>query len=115
MANTAAKRVTGRSWENQRQSFLAQVRKALSGACAVCCLFRRFYFVADALWAGDELFDWSTRTNAEISFVGLENFKTVLSEGTQQGKTLLTSLKNLSLFVVLVVPLNLILPRSFLW
>ncbi|WP_418668549.1 carbohydrate ABC transporter permease [Allofournierella sp.] len=53
-------------------------------------------------------FDWSTRTGDAVTFVGLENFKTVLSEGTQQGKRFLTSLKNLSVFVALVVPLNLL-------
>ena len=53
-------------------------------------------------------FDWSTRANAEVSFVGLENFRTVLSSATQQGRRFLTSLKNLSVFVVLVVPLNLL-------
>lgn len=53
-------------------------------------------------------FDWSTRTGDALAFVGLENFKTVLSAGTQQGKRFLTSLKNLSVFVALVVPLNLL-------
>lgn len=53
-------------------------------------------------------FNWSTRLNTELQFVGLENFLTVLSPETQQGERFLTSLKNLAVFVVLVVPLNLL-------
>ena len=53
-------------------------------------------------------FDWSTRLNTETHFVGLDNFLTVLSPDTQQGQRFLTSLKNLAVFVVLVVPLNLL-------
>ena len=53
-------------------------------------------------------FDCSTRLNTETHFVGLDNFLTVLSPDTQQGQRFLTSLKNLAVFVVLVVPLNLL-------
>ena len=52
--------------------------------------------------------DWTTKAGATVQFVGLENFKTVLSSSTQNGRRFLTSLKNLAVFVALVVPLNLL-------
>lgn len=52
--------------------------------------------------------NWTTKAGSVPQFVGLENFLTVLSVETQNGRRFITSLKNLSMFVVLVVPLNLL-------
>lgn len=109
MANTAAKRVTGQSRGKTRgRAFWRKYGKHYLGLAPFVIFFGVFILWPMLYGLVMSFFDWSTRTNAEISFVGFENFKTVLSEGTQQGKRFLTSLKNLSLFVVLVVPLNLI-------
>jgi multiple sugar transport system permease protein len=51
--------------------------------------------------------NWTTKSDSVIEFVGLENFRTIFDTTTQQGERYITSLKNLSWFVIFVVPLNL--------
>ncbi|MFQ9679011.1 MAG: carbohydrate ABC transporter permease [Ruthenibacterium lactatiformans] len=85
MANTAAKRVTGQGRGKTRgEAFWRKYGKHYLGLAPFVVFFGVFIYWPMLYGLVMSFFDWSTRTNAEISFVGLENFKTVLSEGTQQ-------------------------------
>lgn len=113
MANTAAARAPRRGAQptnkkSKTRSFWRRYGKHYLGLAPFVIFFAVFILWPMLYGLVMSFFDWSTRTGDALTFVGLENFKTVLSEGTQQGKRFLTSLKNLSVFVALVVPLNLI-------
>ncbi|WP_418456287.1 carbohydrate ABC transporter permease [Allofournierella sp.] len=113
MANTATARAPRRGAQPAKKrskirSFWRRYGKHYLGLAPFVIFFAVFILWPMLYGLVMSFFDWSTRTGDALTFVGLENFKTVLSEGTQQGKRFLTSLKNLSVFVALVVPLNLL-------
>ncbi|GKI14410.1 sugar ABC transporter permease [Oscillospiraceae bacterium] len=113
MANTATARAPRRGAQpakkrSKTRSFWRRYGKHYLGLAPFVIFFAVFILWPMLYGLVMSFFDWSTRTGDALTFVGLENFKTVLSEGTQQGKRFLTSLKNLSVFVALVVPLNLL-------
>lgn len=105
----ASTRPQGAARKSSRiKSFLRKYGKHYLGLAPFIIFFGVFILWPMLYGLVMSFFDWSTRTNAALSFVGLENFKTILSQETQQGARFITSLKNLALFVVLVVPLNLL-------
>lgn len=52
---------------------------------------------------------WSTKAKSVVGFIGLENFRNVLSSTTQNGRRFIASLRNLFWFVILAVPLNILI------
>lgn len=90
------------------RSFLRKYGKHYLGLAPFLIFFGVFILWPMLYGLVMSFFDWSTRLNSETHFVGLQNFLTVLSPETRQGARFLTSLKNLVVFVALVVPLNLL-------
>ena len=91
MTNTVGKHVAGQNhMKIGGRAFWRKYGKHYLGLAPFVIFFGVFILWPMLYGLVMSFFDWSTRTNAEISFVGLENFKTVLSQETQQGKRFLT-------------------------
>ena len=91
MANTAAKRVTGQGRGKTRgRAFWRKYGKHYLGLAPFVVFFGVFILWPMLYGLVMSFFDWSTRTKASMSGVGIENFKTGLSAVTQQGKRTLT-------------------------
>ncbi len=89
--------------------FFRKYGKHYLGLAPFFILFAVFILGAMIYGIAMSLTDWSTKANAVTEFIGLENFKNVLTDETQVGRRFLTSLKNLFFFVILAVPLNIII------
>ncbi len=93
--------------QTARHGFLKRYGKHYLGLAPFLTLFVLFILWPMIYGCVMSFTDWSTKMGSTPVFIGLENFRAVLTDATQQGKRFLTSLKNLFWFVLFVVPLNL--------
>ncbi len=93
--------------QRARRGFLGRYGKHYLGLAPFLTLFALFILWPMVYGCIMSFTDWSTKMGSVPAFVGLENFRAVLTDATQQGKRFITSLQNLFWFVIIVVPLNL--------
>ena len=90
--------------QRARRGFLGRYGKHYLGLAPFLTLFALFILWPMVYGCIMSFTDWSTKMGSVPAFVGLENFRAVLTDATQQGKRFITSLQNLFWFVIIVVP-----------